>query len=296
MKTNADISLFVRSNIKPLSDTAIKLGWYKGEHNKKWVMYDRTIFGVNLKLLLRNLNEITEIYASNTVRMLRIDIGDIPSLYSLLDAVTAVKMLMHGYAPLHSSCISIKNKIVLFVAFSNVGKTTIVEQAIRNPFTSFLSEDMTIIDKRGIAYGVPTRMPNRNIVLQRISKIMPIFPLFFPKFFTKDVKEIIPSVKILKSGRVDMIFFLEIGPSRVLEIDADEALQKLISINRENYNHVRNPLLMVYEYFNPSFKLKEVLRIEEDILRNLVSKRHCYIFRASSAESFLDTLKSILDI
>ena len=48
------------------------------------------------------------------------------------------------------------------------------------------------------------------------------------------------------------------------------ALQKLMNLNRYEFNYLRSPLLTAYEFFNPELKIDQALANEREILTQLI--------------------------
>jgi hypothetical protein len=75
---------------------------------------------------------------------------------------------------------------------------------------------------------------------------------------------------ILDQQIVTHIAIFERGEDYVAEQTAEVALQKLMNLNRYEFNYLRSPLLTAYEFFNPELKIDQALTNEREVLTKLI--------------------------
>lgn len=56
---------------------------------------------------------------------------------------------------------------------------------------------------------------------------------------------------------------------KVVQLAEHAAVRKLINLNRYEFNFIRAPLLIAYEFFNPEWEIDEATRVEREILKSL---------------------------
>jgi len=255
---NPDIQVEVKSELETPKNS-IDVGYYKG--NKGWVMLDRKIGRFKFRLLLEDLEGQTKIKIEKKFAMLfKLQIGRLSNLYTVLDAVVGLKLLMKGYCLLHASCLDINGKGHLFIGFSDSGKTYTVMKHLKKG--KYVSDDVVIVNSSGKILGIQSPICKTRI---------PILPMYF--------RSLVTSNPLLRGKVADFtyarkLFFLD--NSTIRKIDKEEALRRMLCVNHENFYYYSEPLIHAYEYFNPDFSLHTLMRIEEAILRRFVEKCECW--------------------
>lgn len=77
---------------------------------------------------------------------------------NVIEALLRFVLVSKGYVLLHSACIARDGRAVLLSAQTDTGKTSTVVQLVREHGYQFLSDDMVIIDPRGLAHRFPKPM------------------------------------------------------------------------------------------------------------------------------------------
>ncbi|HEX8940723.1 MAG TPA: GtrA family protein [Candidatus Limnocylindrales bacterium] len=77
---------------------------------------------------------------------------------NVLEALLRFVLVSKGYVLLHSACIAKDGRAALLSAQTDTGKTSTVIRLVRDRGYQFLSDDMTIIDPRGVARHFPKPM------------------------------------------------------------------------------------------------------------------------------------------
>jgi hypothetical protein len=105
------------------------------------------------------------------------------------------------------------------------------------------------------------------------------------------ISNMIKNVRIEEKARIKNILILERGEKGIAKIDPQEAVRKILLINRNEFTYYRNSLLFAYSYFNPSLNLDKLMKIEASIISSIVEKRGCSIVRANNPEDYIDLIE-----
>ncbi|MGZ6339780.1 MAG: GtrA family protein, partial [Candidatus Limnocylindrales bacterium] len=190
---------------------------------------------------------------------------------NVLEALLRFVLVSKGYVLLHSACIAKGGHAALLSAQTDTGKTSTVIRLVRERGYQFLSDDMTIIDPRGIARHFPKPMtlsfhtmhsvrgdeiPARQraalAVQSRIhSKSGRTFgktlgTMNIPIMSINSVVQIaVPPPKhhidslieceMLASARIDHVFLMERGESLQERVTVEDALGQLIDNTDDAY-------------------------------------------------------------
>ena len=73
-------------------------------------------------------------------------------------------------------------------------------------------------------------------------------------------------------AEVTHIAILEKGVDEVVQLPEHIAVSKLMNLNRYEFNFLRAPLLIAYEFFNPGLMIDDATRVELEILSGLSRK------------------------
>jgi hypothetical protein len=231
-------------------------------------------------------------------------IMNLHSLHYIATDLAALLLLRKGYAAIHCSAFKADNSTIAVFAPPDTGKTLSAMTACGDFQASFLAEDLAITDGKHI-YSVPwtnsfdhyaknKQEQNSN----RISKTLKTLP--FSKFLTarangQDGKEA-KAKSVLDAEVVTHVAILEKGNDEVIPQVDSVAVSKLMNLNRYEFNFLRAPLLIAYEFFNPKLMIDEGTVKEKEILASLVSNSEmAFTLRKFNpthyAEALLDEMK-----
>ncbi len=200
--------------------------------------------------------------------------------YVLTDVV-AWALLRAGYAPVHCSGFSTDAGTVLVLAPPNTGKTLTTMMACMEMGASYLAEDVAITDGESL-FAVPWTSTfryyehiddsRRTRVINRLTKVFPPAELL-PVSKSSRIDDLLSESHILTSAPVTHVAVLERNDHEaVLPLDREQAVVKAMNLNRYEFNYLKAPTLVAYEYFNPRLALDEALTRERDILTSVVTK------------------------
>lgn len=74
---------------------------------------------------------------------------------NIIEALLRFVMVSRGYMLLHSACLELEGRGVMLSARTDTGKTGTILRLLRENDAKFLSDDMTIIDREGVALTYP---------------------------------------------------------------------------------------------------------------------------------------------
>jgi hypothetical protein len=151
-----------------------------------------------------------------------------------------------------------------------MGKTTLTLKALREIGGKYLGDDMIIINRRGTVYAYP-----KPIRLRKFN-IPPIY-----------VESHVPPTQILgarsrikRASEVEAVCMLERGGrAEVKLIEPEEALGKLLTINRKLLPYYMERTILAHSYMDSSLRLYELMQKETEILRDFLNRVDCYVLR-----------------
>lgn len=188
-------------------------------------------------------------------------IMNLHSIHYIVTDLAALLLLKKGVAPIHCSAFKKEDKTVAVFAPPDTGKTLSAITACMDFGAKFIAEDMAITDGKNI-YAVPWTNSFCHYTQNN-----------------KKVKNRDPNAETAQDKKRQALLSAEVTHVAVLEKGTDEtallpqsiAISKLMNLNRYEFNYLRSPLLIAYEFFNPGLMIDEGLAKEREILSTLVS-------------------------
>jgi len=269
--------------------------------SRDWLYFEYPWLGKRLKLLLKSAqedpNRIDVFVNAPYCRWMRFGY----ELRELAEALFCVKLLQSGYAVLHAASLSSDQRGVVLPSFADTGKTTTVLALCRSGTFKYLSDDLTIVKPTGEVFCFPTFLTislgtrkrfhvtmsagkNLSLVFKSlVSHVIPS-PLMLPDVRI-DPCELFDRADIQPKTNVKNIYFLEIGPKKMNDVDDNIAVRKLIAINRSELGWYHNIILRFYDYFNGELNLEGLMMKENKILRSFVQKTEtCSLLRCRKGQ------------
>ncbi len=232
-------------------------------------------------------------------------------LHELVRAILASTLLQRRKLLLHSACVKLHDRGILIPAYYSTGKTTTSLRLVKsNAEGRYLADDHTIIsDSEAYSFpsdcliglaaartiGIPLRGSSYlNLVLRTyISKLLSAH-VIKPEV-SMAVHSLLPRSSIERRTRLTHIFFLQLGPQQILDLDRDDAIRTLLHFNRYAMGFYYHPLLQIYDYFNPKFNLSELIDQEKLIVSRLVdSVEKCHLIVSPSPEHYAVEIMKLL--
>jgi hypothetical protein len=279
---------------------------------------------IKAKLLVRGIDKVkTDIYFNRSyLKLIKIKMGKITTLNDLLFNILQIKLLQNEHSLLYSSCITKGSNAVIFVSPPHGGKSFTANLAIKHLHFQPMSDDKSIIDGKGYVYANPAdaalvpsfiQFIDHNFNFKKVQMIK-IHLLKYYEHLSKAVM-ILPSpisiadkisaplfyrqlgTEIVDKAKVRLIIFQEEGDKPSVEqMNDDIALLKLLTLNRILFNYHSDYLIQAYSYFNPSFKIDELMKKEKEIFKELLkNKKECLLIRGNINERIKMIIKILLN-
>jgi len=300
--------LVVKFTVDPLKAEASKFSnlqkyhYWRGEPGRDELFYQRNFLaGSKLRLLLRGIAaDQPEIIVNKNY--LRFVIGRFINLHSSgyhLTDLTCALLLSKHLCSLHCSGFSTGNSTVAVIAPANTGKTLTTMRAVLHSGASFVSEDLAITDGEYI-HACPWTSTFRyydelsmSWILRMRMKLIKVIPPveLIPMYGdNRKINSYIEEGRIVTQKKITHTIVLACRPGGVEVLDKQQALQKILNLNRYEFMYMKNPMLTAYSYFNPDFDVQALERRERDILTKLVSQTTCLLVQSKDPTRFAELI------
>jgi hypothetical protein len=301
---NINISINVVKDLTRPSGLGQKFQSCYGSDGKDEIYFERHLgLGIKAKLHIKKLLNTCHFAINNNYhRFVRFKADNVypPGIH--LSDILSVNLLERKYAPVHCAAISSQTEGILLVAPPNTGKTLTTLLALKCGF-DYVSEDIAIVDEENVYanpytstfnhYDDESNVNNEKSIRAFISK----FPLL--NYYVQISKSSMPAIDLIKSSKIDQkvkittICILSRGKETKIEkIGAEEALRRVLIINRNEFSYYKNPLLLAYSYFNPTFSINHLGNIEQKILHAIINKADCFLLRSNDPNEYIKLVKN----
>ncbi len=257
-----------------------KFHYFSGYPNANEMYYERSFF-FNQKLQYKisgiNSNHIKVTVNKNYMRFVKHRFMNVHSMGYILTDIINLRLIHNNFAPLHCSGFLKGEDSYGIFAPPNTGKTlTAMTLCMNDSSYKFVAEDLALTDGENL-YAVPWTSTFRyydsvdssffskwlNKLTEKIS-ILELFGFGKTEPITKYVSEIIN-----KSSQKD-IFILDRGVEEFKDISKEEAFQRINTLDRYEFNYMRAPAIIAYEYFNPDTDIEGAYSGERKILKKMI--------------------------
>lgn len=240
---------------------------------------------------------------SNYARFVHYRFMNLHSVNFLLTDITTLLLLKRRLAPIHCSAFRKDGRTVVVFAPSNTGKTLTTMMACMEHNADFISEDLAITDGSTIFalpwtstfryYGdVDTRFSAR--LKKRAMDALPFLDLF-RLFKDESITNFLSPERICHSSEADVLVILERGSPHIRNENRDTAFQKILNLNRSEFNYQRSLISNAYEFFNPDLDIAGAYQSELEILGGLVDNvQECVSVCSDDPTRYADLLLSTL--
>ena len=218
---------------------------------------------------------------------------------------------LQGYELIHSSCVSDGDKGYLFPAWRNTGKTSIILHLCLNENLNFISDDWTVLSKKGelLAYPKPVQIFEYNLRE---------YPNLLHKIFSSRLKRLIFKGKLKISSRKVEIgaisknistscnFHTVIMPIRWSKnqikvsrnVNQIELAQKIVACaNYEHYSFYRHLYSSNFQLKIPYEKFVNLLQSQVEIIGKALQNSIChelYIPKTIPFTRIIDVIKDLI--
>lgn len=252
-----------------------KFHYFSGVPGGDSVYYERALFGRRrLQMRIDGLVAGEPVVHVNRdyLRFVTHRFMNLHSIGYILTDLVALQLLRNGYVPLHCSGFTTEDATVLVLAAPNTGKTLAAMTACIEHGSGFLAEDLAISDGESL-YSVPWTSTFRYYdqidggpaarAMNRLTELLPPLELLRSKT-PPSIETYVPPERILDSSNITHVALLERGAESIQPADFNQALRKAETLNRYEFNYMKAPALVAYEYFNPELDLGAALKAESD--------------------------------
>lgn len=258
-----------------------KYHYFNGNPNAEKIYYTRD-FAMRKKLRIKAENLLSEeptiTFNKNYYKFITHRIMNLHSVGYILTDLATLLLLKKGYAPIHCSAFKKDGSSVAVFAPPSTGKTLSSMMACMDHGAQFIAEDLAITNGQEI-FSVPWTSTFRfysnmeqstaSKLKNRATKIIP--PLEYISFSkAKPVTDYVAAASILDAETVTHVAILERGTDEVAIEPAEEAVRKMLNLNRNAFHYLKSPFLTAYEFFNPGLDIEEAAKNEKAILESLV--------------------------
>jgi hypothetical protein len=256
--------------------------YFSGQPENDSLNYDRTLLG-NRRLRLRAegvaRGEPHLLANSAYARFVTHRFMNLHSAGYILTDIASLSLLRRGYSPVHCSGFRVGKATVLVLAAPNTGKTLTAMTACMQHEAEFIAEDLAITDGKTL-YSVPWTSTFRyydQIDRSLRSRVLAAATAKFPPIELVNmgrsdrVDSLMAPTRLLSASEVTHLVILERGPRDVRSIAIEDAHRRAVNLNRYEFNYVKAPLLVAYEYFNPELDLDAASAEERRILRDVAT-------------------------
>ncbi len=258
-----------------------KYHYFSGNPGEGKIYYTRNL-ALKMKLRIKAENLLSDepkiTFNPNYYKFISHRIMNLHSAGYILTDLATLLLLKKGYAPIHCSAFKKGDSAVAVFAPPSTGKTLSSMMACMDHGAEFIAEDLAITDGKRI-YSVPWTSTFRfysnmnqstsSKLKNKATKLLP--PLEYVSFSkAKPVSEYIDISKMLDSEVITHIAILERGIDQLTVQPEEEAIRKMLNLNRNAFHYLKSPFLSAYEFFNPEMDVDRSALKEKEILTNLV--------------------------
>lgn len=254
--------------------------------------FERKYGGIGCKLLLKNYaSKNVEIFVNETyLRLIRFKIDNLYPVGVHVTDLMVSKFIDNGDLLVHGASLynPENGEGYLIIAPPDTGKTYSTYKLIQKGY-KYLGEDLSYYNhETNELFCVPLtstwghRFDFTKINLQKV----PFLGLFVESN-KKHAQEIFGRDSLVEKAPLKRIYILEKSSANsITQIPLDAKLfQQIISVQRNEFNYFKNPLLRVAEYFD-YLNVEHLYNQEIQNLRFMLKNKDIYLVRASKHQNF----------
>jgi hypothetical protein len=192
---------------------------------------------------------------------------------AFIQMITHIKLLQKNHTFLVGACFEPNgsNTATIISSMGGMGKTSLVFKTLEEIGGKFFSDDMVIISKNGKIYSYPKPVRTRHVSI----------PPFDLETYVQPATLLGPNIQMKKTSRVGNLVLLERSDKTELNpLSPEDALNKLLLINRKLLPYYMERSIIAYSYMNTSFSIGALMNLETDILQNFLKDANCYVMKS----------------
>lgn len=279
-----DLSVIPKGVVSNLEDrsTMGKFHYFSGINNNAEIFYDRNfIFNRKFQFKISGIdsNHIRAIVNANYFKYVKHRFMNIHSIGYILTDIINLRLLHNKFAPLHCSSFAYGGNGYVIFAPPNTGKTLTAMTICMedNDRYRFIAEDLAITDGENV-YSVPWTSTFRyydsvdssffSRFLNKLTEKIPVLELFsFGK--TESVTKY--TENITHQSKIKGIYILDRGTDFIKSISNDDAFDRINTLDRYEFNYMRAPAIIAYEYFNRATDIEKAYNEERNLLKKMIA-------------------------
>jgi hypothetical protein len=275
----------VSGTVVPQEEEKEKMGkfhYFNGYPEQGEIFYERSfLFSQKLQYKISGIdsNNIKVTVNKNYFKFVKHRFMNIHSIGYILTDIINLRLLHNGMAPLHCSGFVKDNDCYVIFAPPNTGKTLTAMTLCmkKDAGYNFIAEDLAVSNAKDV-FAVPWTSTFRyydsvdssrfskglNNLTEKIS-FLELFSFGKTDPITKYVQEVIHKAKL--KG----IYILDRGDQFIKDIPLEDAFDRINTLDRYEFNYMRAPAIIAYEYFNRKTDIEKAYSEERRILKEMVS-------------------------
>jgi hypothetical protein len=269
--------------------------------NNSELVYSRQLFRIlKIESRLCNLDTLHPSLMVNSSyhNLIRLNIESLTPAGVHLSNIIFVKLIESSFVALHGAAIANDMGSVLIVAPPESGKTLTVLCAIARGF-SYLSEDIAVL-REGEVYSVPYtttvshQLNVRSGLRFRVINILGLNVLYGSLIKPPNILQWMTRNFIKKRAPLKCVTFLRYGDENIIELDPDNALQRILAINRQEFKYSSDPMLLANYYFTGTPDLDNIADKEALLIAKNIQNIPCYEIMSNDPRYFINLIEKTL--
>ena len=259
-----------------------KFHYFNGFPEKGEMYYERNfLYGRKLQFKISGIdtNNISVTVNKDYMRFVKHRFMNIHSIGYILTDIINLRLMHNDLAPLHCSGIVVDDNAYVIFAPPNTGKTLTAMTLCMDDSSKykFIAEDLALTDGKNL-FAVPWTSTFRyydSVDTSRFSK------------FLNNMTEKISVLELLSFGKTEPItdyvkdishkseikgiYILDRGENKNYDISAEEAFDRINTLDRYEFNYMRAPTIIAYEYFNRKTNIEYAYQRERELLKEMIA-------------------------
>ncbi|WP_435415576.1 hypothetical protein [Polaribacter aestuariivivens] len=295
----------VKGRVEPTKEEKEKMGkfhYFNGFPDKGEMYYERNfLYGKKLQFKVSGIdtNNIEITVNKNYMRFVKHRFMNIHSIGYILTDIINLRLMHNNLAPLHCSGVVVNDNCYGIFAPPNTGKTLTAMTLCmdNNSKYKFIAEDLALTNGKDI-FAVPWTSTFRyydTVDTSRFSKflnnltekISVLELLSFGK--TEPITDYVKDISL--KAKIKGIYILDRGEVKNYDITEQEAFDRINTLDRYEFNYMRAPTIIAYEYFNRKTNIEYAYTRERELLKEMISNAD--FLRVISTDNALNYAKEI---